>query len=247
MKSTKRKRDDEFDEKAYKDFIQFKKFQASKTKPEPEPVTGIRTSSDLLKEFNTILSEILHEDGFRLDDNKIDKLRVFTGQIDYPNMMNLELQESLLAVKGVERISYDYKKGHMVIRISWTDDKVLRLTLAAEDHIEAAAQRQQLEATKQGDLVYYSLKSFLDIDSSTLPVSCIKKTVSDEISIVEVVVGVKSPVKDHQLEKVKVDQSKKLHSIGWGAHHTLPTLFLVAEIFSNPSVTSDTAIDSDSE
>jgi hypothetical protein len=245
MKSTKRKRDDEFDEKAYKEFIQFKKFQSSK--PKVEPVTDIRSSNDLLKEFNEILAEIIHEDGFRLEDSKVDKLKVFTGQIDYPNMMNLELQARLLAVNGVERISYDYNKGYMTVRIIWTDDKVLRLTLAAEHQKEAAAQRQQLEATNQGDLVYYSLKSFLEIDSATIPVSCTKKTVSDEITIVEVVVGVKSPIKDHQLEKVKVDQSKKLHSIGWGAHRTLPTLFLIAEIFSNPSVTIDTAVDSDSE
>lgn len=232
----KRVRDEEWEE-----FQEFKKFQKSKIKP--EIAHGVRTSSELLEEFNNILEDILHEDGFQLEASTTDKVRVFKGCVQYPNVMNLELQERLLAVEGVERISYEAEKaGNMVIKISWTNDKAVKLMFAIEDQREASVQRQQhsnVTGTSDGDLMYDSLRSFLQIDSSSIPVKCNKKQVSDEIIIVEVVVGVKSPLKDHAIKKVATDQSKKLHSIEWSVHQSLCALFLIAEIFNNPTQNTD--------
>ena len=192
----------------------------------------------LIDQFNHILADIIHEDGFRLVKNEY-RLFHFEGKCEYPNNMSIELQNKIKNVSGVVRIDYRFIASRtMLITILFTRELKMQIKYSHEDHEESTNHRDipytpPSTIPKEAQFVLKSFHSFLDMELE-FKTENQRRSISDEIAVIIIRCGIKSPTKDHQLFKVFVDQAGKIISLTWGAHESYQTLFLTSEIYSDP-------------
>jgi hypothetical protein len=214
-----------------------------KLKTDPTGGVGIgeellpgKSIDNLTQQFNNVLKDIVREDG--VTGKQVDEdLVQFVAFLDYPNDIDLEtIQTEILKVdEGVAGIKYEATAPReLKLTISYTNKKSLKMQCLASENREAQRLLQQTpaqETKSEADMVLFSLKSNLLIDTSQRPQIQSRPSSGEGVHIISVTVAAQSPLKSHQVTRVSAGQARKIKSLRIGPHPTTQTIRMTVEIF----------------
>lgn len=221
----------------------------------PQPSTTSSTTQEvrtdrLIHLFNSLLGEVIHEDGFTLLKQE-GKLYLFTGILQYPNQITMTLHQELFKIQGVVRTIYEKavpvgggegggeKKGDKFrLIISYTLDKSLSIQYRTQDHAESqkrlvkmdAIQEKESVAKGEAEMILFTLRSNLQL-LPILPKIDVRNA-GDGLDIITITVVVQSPIRNYQIDGVIAGLAGKIKLLQWGPQPLHKELSLTLEINS---------------